>query len=171
MDKKQRVNDEIPEGNVRLIDEEGTQYGIVLLSDALKVAAEKGLDLVEVSSASDPRVVKIMDFGKHRYAKKKKLQEARKKQKNVQLKTVRLTPRIDIHDYEFKLKDIKRFLLTGNKVKIMIKFKGRELSHKDRGIAIIEKLTEDLKDMAKPEGASEFEGRNLIAVYNPSKAK
>ncbi len=171
MDKKQRINEDIPDGNVRLIDEEGTQYGIVSLAEAFKISESKGLDLVEVSPDSDPRVVKIMDFGKHRYAKKKKLQESRKKQKNLQLKTIRLTPRTDTHDYEFKLKDIRKFLTMGNKVKIMIKFKGRELAHKDRGTVLIEKLNEDLKDIAKPAVSSEFEGRNMVAVYTPSKTK
>ncbi len=171
MDKKQRINDQIPEGSVRLIDEEGTQYGIVSLEEALRISESKGLDLVEVSPDSDPRVVKIMDFGKHRYAKKKKLQEAKKKQKNIQLKTVRMTPRTDIHDYEFKLKDIRKFLNMGNKVKIMIKFKGRELAHKDRGMLVIEKLNEDLKDIAKAIAPSEFEGRNLVAIYCPIKTK
>lgn len=170
MDKKQRINDNIPDGNVRLVDEEGVQYGVVPLQDALAMSAERGLDLVEVSPNSDPRVVKIMDFGKHRYAKKKKLQEAKKKQKNVQLKTIRMTPRTDIHDYDFKLKDAKRFIEAGNKVKIMIKFKGRELSHKEIGINLIEKLSEDLKDIAKPAGSSEFEGRNLVVIFYPSKS-
>lgn len=171
MDKKQRINEQIPEGNVRLVDEDGTQHGIVEVSTAINMALGKGLDLVEVSPGSNPRVVKIMDFGKHRYAKKKKLQEAKKKQKNIQLKTIRMTPRTDTHDYDFKLKDIKRFLETGNKVKIMVKFKGRELAHKDLGVAIIQKLTEDLQDIAKPTGSSEFEGRNLIAIFYPSKSK
>jgi len=161
----------IENGELRLISDTGEQLGIMDVPQALALARERGLDLVLVSETSKPRVAKIMDFGKHRYLQKKKLQESKKKQKIVLIKSIKFTPRTDVHDYDFKLKHMLKFLKQGNKVKINIRFKGREMAHKELGDRIIAKLCEDTQDLAILENRPNFEGRNLVALFSPLKSK
>ena len=133
---------------VRLILEDGKQYGVVSSAEALKIAFERGFDLVEISPDANPPVCKVMDYGKYKFEKAKKEKEARKKQKQhqIDIKELKIRPKIDEHDYNVKIKHIKRFLEDGDKVKIMIRYKGREMMYQEQGIKLIKKILEDVKD-------------------------
>jgi len=157
---------------VRLIDEDGTQIGVVPLRDALTMAEERGLDLVEVAPNAIPPVCRIMDYGKFRYEQTKKEREARKNQKQVELKEVRLKPKTDDHDLEVKAKQARRFLLDGDKVKFTVRFRGREIFHPDIGVQMLEQMAEDLRDIAVIEQRPLMEGRALSLLLAPNpKAK
>jgi translation initiation factor IF-3 len=160
-----RINREIRAKEARVIDPEGKQLGVIPLLEALRIAAGFELDLVEVSSKSDPPVCRIMDYGKFLYEQSKKIKAAKKKQHTVQLKEVRFRPKTEEHDYSFKLTHIKEFLADGFKVKISIVFRGREMVHKELGHKILDRLIVDLKEVAEMEGASKQEGRNLSAMF------
>jgi translation initiation factor IF-3 len=135
--------------------------------EALALAQDKGLDLVEVAPNADPPVCKIMDYGKYKYQQQKKQQEARKKQAQVQVKEIKVRPKTDEHDYQTKLKHIRRFLNAGDRVKVTVFFRGREVVHKDRGMMILERVVEDLKDEAKVEQQPTSEGRTLSMMLVP----
>lgn len=162
-----RANNRIRALEVRLIDPEGEQLGVFPIKEALANANERGLDLVEVSPNSKPPVCRIMDFGKYKYQQKKRLQDARKKQSIVQIKEVKLRPKIDEHDFQFKLRHIERFLGDGNKAKITVIFRGREMAHKELGRAILERLAEKTKELATIDQGPKQEGRNLVMVLGP----
>jgi translation initiation factor IF-3 len=153
----------VPE--VRLIDENGSQIGVVPTHQALEIAASRGLDLVEVAANVRPPVCRIMDYGKYLYEQSKKDKAAKKKQHTVQLKEIRFRPKTEEHDYQFKLKHIRGFLTEGFKVKTAVVFRGRELVHKELGHKIIDRLTTDVADIAEVESPSKLEGRNLSAMF------
>lgn len=148
-----------------MIDENGSQVGVIPTNQALEIATTRGLDLVEVAANVRPPVCRIMDYGKFLYEQSKKIKVAKKKQHTVQLKEVRFRPKTEEHDYSFKLKHIKDFLTDGFKVKISIVFRGREMVHKELGHKILDRLIVDLKEFAEMEGASKQEGRNLSAMF------
>jgi translation initiation factor IF-3 len=153
---------------VRLIDDEGAQLGIVTLREALTIAEQRGLDLMEVAPNAVPPVCRIVDYGKFRYEQTKKDREARKNQKQAELKEVRLKPKTDDHDLEVKAKQARKFLLAGDKVKFTVRFRGREIFHPDIGREMLEQMAEDLRDVATVEQRPLMEGRALSLMLAPS---
>jgi len=171
--KKQRINNQIRIPEVRLIDELGEQRGVVPTQEALRIAMEAGLDLVEVAPNANPPVCKILDFGKFKYEQEKKLREARKNQTQIKLKEIRMQPKIEKHDLEFKTKHITDFLAEGNKVKVTIRFRGRELAHTELGRAVLERVLEMLT--ANEVGynldrSPLMEGRFMSMIISPAKS-
>ena len=162
-----RINREIRAKEVRVIDPEGKQLGIIPVVEALRAAANFELDLVEVSSKSDPPVCRIMDYGKFKYQQSKKAHDAKKKQAVVHLKEVKMRPKTEEHDFQFKLRHIERFIKEGNKTKITVVFRGRELAHPDLGRNMLSRITEGAKEWAKIEQPPKFEGRNFTMVLTP----
>lgn len=162
-----RVNHEIRAKEVRLIDSNGTQLGILELKKALEEAESRGLDLVEVSPDSKPPVCKILDFGKYRFEQSKKIKESKKKQKVILTKEIRLRPKIEEHDYNTKLRQAIGFLQRGNKVKISMRFKGRELAHTDIGRNVIDRIIEDVSENGVVEYQPKFEGRGIVTILIP----
>lgn len=162
-----RVNREIRAREVRVIDSEGKQLGILPLIEALRSAANAELDLVEVSPKSEPPVCRIMDFGKFKYQQSKKAHDAKKKQAVVHLKEVKLRPKTEEHDFEFKLRHIERFLKEGNKTKVTIVFRGREIAHSELGKKMMERVAEQAKEWGKIEQPARFEGRNYVMILTP----
>jgi len=152
---------------VRVIDTDGSQIGILPTREAVEKAYEKGLDLVEVSPNAKPPVCRILDFGKYKYEQSKKAKAAKKKQHTVQLKEMRYRPKIEEHDYNFKTRHVKEFLLQGFKVKVFVEFRGREMAHIEFGKKIMERLQEDLSEVAVVEQRPKMEGRNLIMIVMP----
>lgn len=152
---------------MRLINPQGVMLGIYPIKQALAIAEELGLDLVELNPKADPPVCKIMDYGKYKYEKKKEAREARKKRKEIEVKEVKLTPKINEHDYMVKLKHIKRFLQEGNKAKITIEFRGREAIHPEGAVKVIERIIEDLKEEAFVEQPYKNDGRTLTMILAP----
>jgi translation initiation factor IF-3 len=163
-----RINNRIRAREVRLIDEQGAQVGIISIRDALVLAEERGLDLVEVAPTAVPPVCRIMDYGKFRYEQTKKEREARKHQKQAELKEVRLKPKTDDHDLEVKAKQARRFLLGGDKVKFIVRFRGREMAHPDIGREMLEQMAEELRDVGTIEQRPLMEGRALSLLLAPS---
>ncbi|MBI5780730.1 MAG: translation initiation factor IF-3 [Rhodocyclales bacterium] len=170
-EKKVRVNDEIDAPQVRLIGEDGEQLGVVPLAKALAVAEEAGLDLVEIAPMANPPVCKVMDYGKYRYQEQKKAQEARLKQKQIQVKEIKLRPGTDENDYQIKLRNLRRFLEEGDKAKVTLRFRGRELSHQELGMRQLERIREDLADLGVVEQMPRLEGRQMVMVIAPKKSK
>lgn len=168
--KDLRVNEMIKVREVRLVSENGTQQILPTL-EALRIAREQGLDLVEVSPNASPPVCKILDFGKYRFELEKKSRESKKKQKSIKLKEVRLHPRIDKHDVEFKAKQIQEFLAEGNKVKVTVRFRGREMIHPDLGKAALDRILELLGEGFTIESAPKLEGKTLFTVIAPKGRK
>jgi translation initiation factor IF-3 len=162
-----RINREIRAKEVRVIDPEGKQLGILPVYEALRLATNYELDLVEVSPKSEPPVCRIMDYGKFKYQQSKKAHDAKKKQAVVHLKEVKMRPKTEEHDFQFKLRHIERFLKEGNKTKITIVFRGRELAHPDLGRNMLNRVTEESKEWAKVEQPPKFEGRNFIMILAP----
>ncbi len=162
-----RINEDIRNARVLLIDETGEKQGEVPIESALEAAREAGLDLVEVSPNADPPVVKILDYGKLKYQEQKKKAEARKKQKTQDVKEIKMRPNIDIHDYEVKTKAMTRFFEEGDKVKVTIRFRGREMAHQERGMTLLNRVKEDFGEMAKVEFEPKLEGRQMIMVMAP----
>lgn len=165
--QRTRVNQFIRVPQVRLVSEDGEQIGVVDTRDALRQAEEKGLDLVEVAPSAKPPVCRIMDYGKYQYQQKKRAQEAKKKQKTIQIKEIKFRPKIDEHDYNFKKNHIIRFLGEGNHVKVVVMYRGREIVHKEQGKKILDRVVEELKDVAKIEKPAAIEGRNHTLVLSP----
>lgn len=168
-EKKQRVNGEINALEVRLVGDDGEQLGIVPLNTALSVAEEAGLDLVEIAPLAKPPVCKVMDFGKFKYQEQKKAHEARLKQKQVQVKEVKLRPGTDENDYQIKLRNLKRFLSEGDKAKVTLRFRGREMAHQEIGMRQLERIRSDLEEIAVVEQMPKMEGRQMIMVIAPKK--
>jgi translation initiation factor IF-3 len=161
------VNDRIRVSPVRLIGAEGEQLGIVPVNEALSRALELGLDLVEVSPTARPPVCRIMDYGKYKYELAKREKQAKKKQHSFQLKEMRYRPKIDEHDYQFKTKHVREFLISGSKVRAMVFFRGREMSRLEYGKKVLERLEEDLKEIAVVDSPARMEGRNMSMVLSP----
>ena len=162
-----RINREIRAKEVRVIDPEGKQLGILPVYEALRLATNYELDLVEVSPKSEPPVCRIMDYGKFKYQQSKKAHDAKKKQAVVHLKEVKMRPKTEEHDFQFKLRHIERFLKEGNKTKITVVFRGRELAHPDLGRNMLNRITDESKDWGKVEQPPKFEGRNFIMILAP----
>ena len=162
-----RINKLIRASEVRLISEDGQQVGVMPLKDALALAAEAHLDLVEVAPQANPPVCRIMDYGKFKYQQSKKQQEARRRQTTIQVKEVKVRPKIEEHDMGFKLKNIRRFLADRDKVKVTMIFRGREMAHQDRGYAILKQMAESLVDVAVVEQEPKHEGRTLFMIMAP----
>ncbi|TAH42713.1 MAG: translation initiation factor IF-3 [Betaproteobacteria bacterium] len=168
-EKKQRVNGEINAPEIRLVGEEGEQLGIVSVNTALNMAEEAGLDLVEIAPMAKPPVCKLMDFGKFKYQEQKKAHEARLKQKQVQVKEVKLRPGTDENDYQIKLRNLKRFLEDGDKCKVTLRFRGREMAHQEFGLRQLERVKADLEELGQVEQMPKMEGRQMIMVIAPKK--
>ncbi|UCF32093.1 MAG: translation initiation factor IF-3 [bacterium] len=166
-EKQVPVNRNISAREVRVIGPEGEQLGILSKDEALKAAEEIGLDLVEVASNADPPVCRIMDYGKFKYQQSKKAQIARKKQKIILVKEIKLRPKTDIHDLEVKAKHARRFLEEGNKIKVTVRYRGREIVHANRGQIVLNKLMELLEDAAVVESNAKMEGRTMVMVITP----
>lgn len=162
-----RRNDQIRAREVRLIGDDGEQFGIIDRNEALQMAKDAGLDLVEVAATADPPVCRIMDYGKYRYEAQKKKQEAKKRQAVVEIKEIKLRPKTDEHDYQTKVKHIRRFIEEGARCKVTIFFRGREIVHKDRGQLVLDRVVEDLKDVAKVDQEPRAEGRTLHMMLAP----
>jgi translation initiation factor IF-3 len=163
-----RTNERIRAKEIRVIDEEG-QIGVMTPQEALRLARERGLDLVEVAPTAQPPVCKIIDFGKYLYEQKKRAHEAKKKQVTIEVKEIKFRPSIDEHDYNFKMKHAVEILKDGNKVKATVRFKGREITHKELGAAVIERLIKDLSESGVLEARPRLEGMQMIAIFNPKK--
>lgn len=162
-----KINDAIRAREVRLIDETGQNVGVVSKFDALARAEQAGLDLVEVSPDAEPPVCKILDFGKYKYQEQKKAAEARKHQKIVEIKEIKMRPGIDDHDYDVKMRAIRRFFEEGDKVKITLRFRGREMAHQQLGMAVLVRVKTDTEAIAKVESEPRFEGRQMVMVLAP----
>ncbi len=156
---------EAPE--VLLIDEEGQKRGVIPTSEALEAAAEAGLDLVEVAPGAEPPVCKILDYGKYKYQEQKKRNEAKKKQKTVDVKEVKMRPNIDTHDYQVKLRAMHRFFEDGDKVKVTLRFRGREMAHQDLGMNLLKRVQEEMEEVAKVELPPKMEGRQMVMIMAP----
>jgi translation initiation factor IF-3 len=166
-----RVNDEIDAPQVRLIGPDGQQVGIVSLREAFAAADEAGLDLVEIAPMANPPVCKIMDYGKYKYQEQKKAQEARAKQKQIQVKEIKIRPGTDENDYQIKLRNLCRFLTDGDKAKVTLRFRGREMAHQELGLRQLERIQQDLADIGVVEQMPKLEGRQMVMVIAPIKKK
>ena len=162
-----RINEEIGVMRVRLVDERGNMVGVIGRNEALQMAADAGLDLVEISPNADPPVCKILDYGKFKYEEQKKKNEARKKQKIIEVKEIKLRPSIDDHDYQVKMRSMNKFIEEGDKVKVTMRFRGRELAHQDLGMNVLMRVKEDLDGIAKVEQMPRMEGRQMTMVVAP----
>lgn len=163
------INENIKAKQVRLIDADNENRGVVSIREALAAAEEAGLDLIEISPQANPPVCKILDYGKYRYEQQKKKNEAKKNQKVVEIKELKLRPVIETHDYEVKIKQAKKFLEQGNKVKFTMRFKGRELSANDMGKQIMSQIVEDLDTISKVDSEMKLEGRQMMMILSPLK--
>ena len=150
-----------------MIDDTGAQLGIMPPPQALAIAKQKGLDLVEISPTAVPPVCRIMDFGKYQYQEQKRAREARKHQKHIQVKEVKFRPKIDEHDFQFKARHVRRFIEDGNKAKVTIRFRGREMVHTELGRRLLDRMTQDLLDIATIESHARLEGRNMVMILTP----
>jgi translation initiation factor IF-3 len=162
-----RINSRIEAREVRLIDAEGQNIGVVPTRQAIIMAEEAGLDLVEVSPDAKPPVAKILDYGKFKYQEQKKQNEARKKQKIIEIKEIKMRPMIDDHDYDVKMKAVKRFFEEGDKVKVTLRFRGREMAHQELGQQLLNRVKADTNELAKVESEPRFEGRQIVMVLAP----
>ncbi len=162
-----RVNEDIDAAQVRVIDADGEMVGVLSVAEAVEMAYEVGLDLVEIAPNSDPPVCKILDFGKFKYEAQKKANEARKKQKVIEVKEIKMRPGIDEHDYQVKMRSVKKFLDHGDKVKMTIRFRGREMAHQDLGLKVLQRVQDDVEEMAKVEQFPKTEGRLMTMVIAP----
>jgi translation initiation factor IF-3 len=162
-----RINQDIRVREVRLIDENGDNVGVVAIADALARAMAAGLDLVEISPDASPPVTKVLDYGKYKYQEQKKAAEARKRQKIVEIKEIKMRPSIDDHDYDVKMRSMKRFFDDGDKVKVTLRFRGRELSHQELGWQVLQRVKADTEPLAKVESEPRMEGRQMVMVLAP----
>lgn len=162
-----RINRQINAPSIRLIDQNGGMLGVVAVAEGIRLAEQAGLDLVEISPTAKPPVCKILDYGKYRYEAQKKAHEARKKQKVIQIKEIKLRPTIDKHDLDIKLKHVMEFLEEGDKVRITLRFRGREMDHTDIGFQVLNRVQETLKDVAKIEQMPRMEGKQIVMAVGP----
>ena len=170
-EQRVRINDQIRISPVRLIDDEGGQVGIVSIEEARELAQSKGLDVVEVAPDARPPVCKLMDYGKHRYEAQRAAKEAKKKQHRIEVKEVKFRPNTDQHDYNFKKNHAVRFLTEGNKVKAVVFFRGREITHSDLGRKILFNLAKDVEQLGEIEGQPRLEGRQMHVIIGPKKQR
>ena len=164
-----RVNEQVVCTEIRLIGAEGENVGLITPENALNMATEIGLDLVEISPNAEPPVCKIMDFGKYKYEQQKKESEARKKQKTIEVKEIKFRPNTDTHDYEVKMRSVNKFLDNGDKVKITMRFRGREMAHQELGRQLLERVSEDTQNIGKIDSIPKLEGRQIVMIINPTK--
>ena len=169
--QEQQINEEIRDKEVRLISEDGEQLGIMSAEEALKIADEKNLDLVKIAPMAKPPVCKVMDYGKFRFEKAKKEKEARKNQKIIETKEIRLSLNIDTHDFDTKINHAKKFIAEGNKLKVSIRFRGREMAHPEIGLTIMQRASEALEEVATVEKPAKLEGRQMLMFMAPRAAK
>src|SRR3954454_23282260 len=162
-----RVNDEIRAQQVRLIDADGEMQGVMTARDAWLRAQAVGLDLLEISPNADPPVVKILDFGKYKYEAQKKKNEAKKKQKVIEIKEIKVRPNIDENDYQVKMRAMKSFIEEGDKVKVTLRFRGREMAHQDIGIRVLERIRSEMDQTTKVEQMPRMENRQMVMVLSP----
>ena len=162
-----RINEMINSRSVRCINPDGEQLGILSIDEAMNKAEELGLDLVELQPNADPPVCKILDYGKHKYQAQKRANEARKKQKIIEVKEIKLRPNIDQHDYQVKMKAVRKFIDGGDKVKITLRFRGREMAHVELGTDLLTRVQEDIDDFAKIESMPKMEGRQMTMILAP----
>jgi translation initiation factor IF-3 len=167
--RDERINEEIRVPRVRLVDENGGQVGITDTKEALEFAFKKGLDLVEVAAGADPPVARVMDYSKYRYEQEQRAKQARKHQLQIQIKEIKLRPKIGIHDYETKKGHVERFLGQRAKVKVTIMFRGRETLHPERGRDLLMRLAEDVKELGSIESQPILDGRNMVMVLGPNR--
>lgn len=167
--KELRINEEIRCKEVRLVDDAGEQLGVMPPREAVKIAAEKGLDLVEVAPTANPPVCRIMDYGKFKYEQSKKEKEAKKNQRTISVKEVKLRPNIEDHDFMTKAKNASKFLESGDKVKVTIMFRGREITHPELGKTLCDRFAQELSSVSKVEKEAKVEGRNMIMILAPYK--
>ncbi len=168
-DKDTRINEEITAPEIRLIGVDGEQVGIVSLASANKMAEEAGVDLVEIAPTAKPPVCRIMDYGKYKYAEAKKRHEAKLKQKQIQVKEVKFRPGTDEGDYQIKVRNLIRFLEEGDKTKVTLRFRGREMAHQEFGVKLLERIRTDLDPFGVVEQMPKLEGRQMIMVLSPKK--
>tara|TARA_A100001015_G_C15037594_1_gene737338 strand:- start:1348 stop:1884 length:537 start_codon:yes stop_codon:yes gene_type:complete len=166
-----RINHDIKASEVRVVDEDGEMKGVMSVADAVELAEEAGLDLVEVSPNAKPPVCKILDYGKYKYEQQKKAAEARKKQKTVDVKEVKIRPGIEEHDYQVKMRNARKFLDNGDKVKVTMRFRGREMAHQDIGFDLLKRMIEELADISKVDLHPKMEGRQIIMVLSAESQK
>ncbi|MGR3365294.1 MAG: translation initiation factor IF-3 [Maritimibacter harenae] len=162
-----RVNEKIRAPEIRLIGAEGENVGVVTPERGRELAEQAGLDLVEISPNATPPVCKIMDFGKFKYEQQKRESEAKKKQKTIEVKEVKFRPNTDVHDYEVKMKNVVKFLEKGDKVKVTLRFRGREMAHQNLGRELLERVAEDVKELGKVENMPKMEGRQMVMMIGP----
>ncbi|WP_309495815.1 translation initiation factor IF-3 [Mechercharimyces sp. CAU 1602] len=165
--KDHQVNDSIRSREVRVVGEDGQQVGIIPTKEALRMAQEAELDLVAVAPQAKPPVCRIMDYGKYRYEQSKREKEAKKNQKIIQVKEIRFSPSIEEHDLQTKLRNVKKFLQNGDKVKLTIRFRGREITHQDLGRTIMKRIADDMKELGDVERHPKLEGRHMIMILGP----
>ena len=161
------MNNEIDAPQVRVVNADGDMVGVISVEEGVELAFDVGLDLVEVSPNADPPVCKILDYGKYKYAEQKKANEARKKQKTIDIKEIKMRPGIDEHDYQVKMRSVRRFLDGGDKVKMTIRFRGREMAHLDLGMKVLDRVREEIDELAKVEQFPKTEGRLMTMVIAP----
>ena len=161
------MNDDITTDSIRLIDADGEQVGVVSVAEGIDLADEAGLDLVEVSPNASPPVCKILDYGKYKYEAQKKANEARKKQKTIDVKEIKMRPGIDEHDYQVKMRSVRKFLDNGDKVKMTIRFRGREMAHQELGMRVLDRVRDELDEEVKIEQFPRSEGRLMTMVVAP----
>lgn len=166
-----QINEEITDKEVRLIGNDGEQMGIVSAAQAQKLAAERNLDLVKIAPQATPPVCKIMDYGKYRFEQSKREKEAKKNQRVIEIKEIRLSPNIDTHDFDTKVGHARKFLAAGNKAKVSIRFRGREMTHTDLGLTIMAQFAEQCADIASVEKPAKLEGRQMLMFLAPKSAK
>ncbi len=162
-----RVNEQISIPEVRVVDADGEMVGVISTQEGIEMAAEVGLDLVEVSPNADPPVCKILDYGKYKYEAQKKANEARKKQKVILIKEIKMRPGIDEHDYQVKMRNVRRFIDDGDKVKMTIRFRGREMAHQNLGMDVLHRVRDEMEELAKVEQFPRSEGRMMTMVLAP----
>jgi translation initiation factor IF-3 len=162
-----RTNEDIRVREVQLIDHTGANRGTVPIQEAISIAREAGLDLVEISPNNNPPVTKVMDYGKYRFQEQKKAAEARKKQKTVEVKEIKLRPGIDKHDYDVKMRSMERFFQEGDKVKVTLRFRGREMAHQELGYKLLQRVKDDTTKLAKIESEPMSEGRQIVMILAP----
>ena len=166
-----RINESIRAEQIRVVGADGEMKGVMTVREALRLAEEAGLDLVEISPNAEPPVCKILDSGKYKYELQKKAAEARKKQKVIDIKEIKIRPGIEEHDYQVKLRNARRFLEEGDKVKVTMRFRGREMAHLEIGMTLLGRLKQDLADLGKPELEPRMEGRQALMVITPESGK
>tara|TARA_Y100001949_G_scaffold19045_1_gene13525 strand:- start:1974 stop:2513 length:540 start_codon:yes stop_codon:yes gene_type:complete len=166
-----RTNEQITASEVRVISSTGAQLGIISIREALNYAEDEGYDLVEVSPDAKPPVCKIIDYGKLKYKEQKSKKEAKKKQKTIEVKEIKMRPGIDTHDYQVKVKALKKFISGGNKVKVSMRFRGREMEHQNLGLNLLKKLTEEVSEYAKVEVPPKSEGKQIMIILVPQMVK